>query len=285
MGLVSIDWLAAHQGDRDVRICDVRWYLKTSGLRGRDAYAAGHLPGAVFVDLEGELAAPDDGTKGRHPLPAAESFVAAMRRHGISSDTHVVACDDAGGAVAARLWWLLRAHGHQRVSLLDGGLPAWTAGGHPVESTPFEYPAGNFESHWISGASVTLEETRRGLRSGALLLDARAGERYRGDVEPVDPRPGHIPGAVSQPFMDLLENGRFRDSEALAARAHALGLGGRPVLASCGSGVTACHLIFAFDHAGVAPFPAMKLYVGSFSEWSRHEALPVVVGDAPGACS
>lgn len=282
MGLVSTEWLAGHLRDPSVRVCDVRWYLPTTGKRGATEYAAGHIPGALFVDLDTDLAAPDDGSAGRHPLPSPERFVAAMQRLGIGPETRVVAYDDAGGSVAARLWWLLRAHGHERVSLLDGGLPAWVKEGRSISKDAVPVAAGHFVSHWNPKAVVDLADVRAALKTGAVVLDARARERYRGDVEPVDARPGHIPGAVSAPFAENLRDGRFLPSEELRGRYAGLLRAGQPVIASCGSGVTACHHLFALDLSGVAPFGDARLYAGSYSEWARRRDLPVAVGEGPG---
>lgn len=281
MALVDAAWLAEHLHDPDVRVCDVRWYL-SKDKRGIDAYRAGHVPGAAFIDLDGELASPDDGRAGRHPLPAAETFVAAMRRAGIGPNTHVVAYDDGGGSVAARLWWLLRAYGHAKVSLLDGGIQAWTKAGGALETTTPTFPEGSFSGRFDAQAALSIDETRHLVSRGGLLLDARAPERYRGEVEPVDARPGHVPGAVNVPFATLLEEGRFLPHDRLASRLETLRLDERPVVASCGSGVTACLLLFALDHAGVVPFPAARLYAGSYSEWARRKDLPVATGASPG---
>lgn len=283
MGLVSTQWLADHLQDPAVRICDVRWYLPTTGRSGARSYADGHIPGAVFVDLDRDLAARDEGREGRHPLPAPEAFEAAMRRAGVDSGTHVVAYDDAGGSIAARLWWLLRAHGHEAVSILDGGLPAWTQEGRPVTNESPAVRAGQFVSRWQEGVATDLAGTKAALRSGALLVDVRARERYRGDTEPVDPRPGHIPGAVNAPFAEALESGRFLPVERL--RKHYAQIAGDdlPVIASCGSGVTACHLLFGLDLTGVRSFPQARLYAGSYSEWARHQELPVERSGNPGA--
>lgn len=281
MGLVDVDWVRGHGGDPDVRLIDVRWYLAPD-RRGRDAYLAGHLPGARFVDLDTALAAPDDGRRGRHPLPSPAVFQQAMRDAGVSRHTHVVAYDDAGGAIAARLWWLLRAHGHERVSLLDGGLPAWAAASGELETVEPAVVPGDFVARQTPLPALELEGLRQAQQTGALVVDVRAPERYRGDVEPVDPRPGHIPGAVNVPVNSLLDGGRFRPVEALAEHLAPLAKEGRPLVASCGSGVTACHLLFALDHSGVLPFPQALLYAGSYSDWSRRDWLPVSVGDAPG---
>lgn len=281
MGLVSTQWLETHLEDADVRVCDVRWFLASTGRSGRAEYQARHLPGAVFVDLDADLAAPDDGREGRHPLPSADAFQAAMRRAGISESTHVIAYDDSGGTYAARLWWLLRAHGHAKVSLLDGGFGVWKAENRPLATGPVRVAEGGFTSRPVAGVSLDLPATRAFLKTG-LLLDARAANRYQGEVEPIDPRPGHIPGATNLPTSDLLADGRFLSVERLRERFAKVGADQREVAASCGSGVTACHLLFAMDLAGVRPFPSAKLYVGSYSEWSRKAELPVATGAATG---
>lgn len=281
MGLVDVEWVKAHAADADVRLIDVRWYLSPD-RRGRDAYQAGHLPGARFVDLDTALASPDDGVRGRHPLPSPEVFQQAMRDAGVNRTTHVVAYDDAGGSIAARLWWLLRAHGHERVSLLDGGLPAWVKAGGALETVEPVVASGDFVAREAPLPALELEGLLAALQAGARIVDVRAPERYRGDSEPVDPRPGHIPGAINVPVASLLDEGRFLPVEKLSEKLAPL-KEARPLVASCGSGVTACHLLFALDHSGVMPFPQALLYAGSYSDWSRREALPVAVGDAPGA--
>lgn len=281
--VVSTQWLAERLEDPDLRICDVRWYLPNSGRRGIEEFRAGHLPGAVFVDLDRDLAAPDDGRAGRHPLPEPAAFETAMRRAGISRRSRVVAYDDAGGSTAARLWWLLRAHGHAEAYVLDGGLQAWRREGRPLSTGDERLAPGDFVSRWNPATAVDLEELRRALREGALLLDARAAERYRGEVEPVDPRAGHVPGAVSAPFSASLgPEGTFLPPEELRRRFSALGAGQRPVLVSCGSGVTACHLLLGLERAGLARVGEARVYAGSFSEWARRPELPVATGDAPG---
>lgn len=283
MSLVTTGWLADRSSDPSIRICDVRWYLAGSGRSGRAEYEKAHIPGAVFVDLDIDLAGPDDGRAGRHPLPAPEAFAAAMGRLGIDGTVHVVAYDDAGGAAAARLWWLLRAHGHEQVSLLDGGWSAWLAEGRPTDPAPVTQVPRRFESRPVLRAALDLDGVRAAVRGGALLLDARAPERYRGETEPIDPRAGHIPGALNAPLAKNLEpDGRFLQPGELAVYYRGLGADRLAVVASCGSGVTACHTLFALDHSGVAPFPSARLYAGSFSEWSRRTELPVATGEDPG---
>jgi thiosulfate/3-mercaptopyruvate sulfurtransferase len=283
MGLVSTQWLAEHLQDPSLRICDVRWYLPTTGRSGARSYSEGHIPEAIFIDLDRDLAASDEGREGRHPLPSAERFEAAMRRAGIGARTHVIAYDDAGGSIAARLWWLLRAHGHSAVSILDGGIPVWVQEQRPLATAVPVLPPGDFVSRWNADAALSLASTRDALKQGAALFDVRARERYQGETEPVDPRPGHIPGAINAPFAEALSGGRFLPAEQLKQHyAELVGGGGREVIASCGSGVTACHLLFGLDLTGVRPFPQARLYGGSYSEWARHAELPVERGERPG---
>lgn len=257
-------------------LLDVRWRL--AGPPGRDDYAAGHLPGAVFVDLDIDLAAAA-GDGGRHPLPDPARFTAAMQRAGVRRDTPVICYDDRDGTSAARCWWLLTYHGHPDVSLLDGGLSAWAhAGGEltPEEPTP---PPGDFTAAAGALPVVDASEAAR-LARGGVLLDARAAERYRGEVEPIDPVAGHIPGAVSAPTGDNVDaDGCFLPAEQLRARFAQLGVTAeRPVGAYCGSGVTAAHEIYALRLAG---FTA-ALYPGSWSEWVGDPRRPVAVGSGAG---
>ncbi len=272
--LVDAGWLLAHAGDPDVRVVDFRWYMQ--GNQGAAAYAEGHVPGSVFVDLE-DVSAPEG--PGRHPLPDPARLAAAMRAAGVSRGTHVVALDDTGGAIASRLWWLLRAHGHPRASVLDGGLQAWTAaGGALVRDVPAVAP-GDFEATPRAPWVVDKRAVATALSAGALLLDARARERYRGEREPIDARPGHIPGAKSAPWAENLQDGRFKSAAALRERYRALGATGDvPVIVYCGSGVTACHDILALERAGMG---GAMLYEGSWSDWARDASLAAALGDDP----
>lgn len=270
--LISPEALAGRAGEPDLRILDFRLYL--DGRSTRDAYLAGHLPGAVFVDI-----ASVTGTSGagRHPLPDADRFTAAMRAAGVSDGTDVVVYDDAGGSVAARLWWMLRHFGHRSVAVLDGGLQAWPG---PLETGPVSVSPGDFVAgEPLDGGVAGLEEVRE-RRPGTVLLDARAGERYRGESEPVDPRAGHIPGALSAEWAgNLGADGRLLVPGELRARFEALGAtAGAQVVSSCGSGVTACHNLLALEVAGL---PGGRLYAGSWSEWSRHPELPAATGPNP----
>jgi thiosulfate/3-mercaptopyruvate sulfurtransferase len=277
--LVDAAWLAAHLDDPGVRIADVRWYL--AGKRGADEYARGHVPGAVFLDLDRELAAPPASGPGRHPLPSAADFAAVLARIGVERDTVVVAYDDAGGAVASRLWWLLRWFGHGGGRVLDGGLGAWLDGGRPLSTeVPIFTRAPLLDLAPGAGARAVDKAEVDRLRQlpSVALLDARAAERFEGRSEPVDARPGHIPGARSAPFADNLRGpgGPFRPAAELAQRYGALGALEAPtVVCYCGSGVTACHDLLALAIAGRED---ALLYEGSWSDWARDPSLPAAVG-------
>ncbi|MFF8845118.1 sulfurtransferase [Streptomyces sp. NPDC015127] len=254
-------------------LLDIRYQL--GGPHGRPAYEAGHIPGAVFVDLEAELAGPP-GAGGRHPLPDVDAFGAAMRRAGVRADTPVVTYDGDKGWGAARAWWLLRWAGHADVRVLDGGLAAWTG---PLETKEPEPAEGDFVPE--PGALPLLDaDGAAALAREGLLLDARAGERYRGEVEPIDAVAGHIPGAVSAPTTENVdETGRFLPREQLFARFVALGAGedAKTVGVYCGSGVSAAQQAVALELAGFVP----ALYAGSWSEWSRDPSRPVATGPTP----
>ena len=255
-------------------LLDVRWRL--AGPPGIDSYRQGHLPGAVFADLDRDLAGPP-GPAGRHPLPEPAAFQAAMRAAGVSRDRPVVVYDDADAMNAARGWWTLRYFGHPDVRVLDGGYRAWAGAGLPVGTDEPAPVPGDFTAE--PGQMPVLDAVgAQELARTALLLDARAGERYRGETEPVDPVAGHIPGAVSAPTAgNVNPDGTFKDPAALAARFAALGAApgpGTPVGSYCGSGVTAAHEVFALALAGI---PA-ALYVGSWSNWVTDPARPVATG-------
>jgi thiosulfate/3-mercaptopyruvate sulfurtransferase len=259
---------------RRLTVLDVRWRL--GGPPGRELYDAAHIPGAAFVDLDADLAAPP-GAGGRHPMPAAADFERAMRRAGVSGERPVVVYDDADSTAAARAWWLLRYFGHPSVLVLDGGFRAWTAAGYPVDppSQAYHGAIGDFTARPGHLGLLDADGAASVARSG-LLLDARAGERYRGEAEHVDPVAGHIPGAVSAPTAENVNpDGTFRSPADLAARFAAIGAAGdRPVAAYCGSGVTAAHEVLALTLAGL---PA-ALYVGSWSNWITDPTRPVATG-------
>jgi thiosulfate/3-mercaptopyruvate sulfurtransferase len=266
-------------GPGNLTLLDVRWRL--GGPPGRELYDAGHIPGAAFVDLDTDLAAPP-GAGGRHPLPATADFERAMQRAGVRDGRPVVVYDDADSTAAARAWWLLRYFGHPSARVLDGGFRAWSAGGYPVVTTGGERPVtapGRFTARPGHLGLLDADGAAALARDG-VLLDARSGERFRGEVEPVDPVAGHIPGAVSAPTAENVNpDGTFRSAADLAARFTALGAaGGRPVAAYCGSGVTAAHEVLALAVAGL---PA-ALYVGSWSNWITDPARPIAIGPAPG---
>lgn len=272
MSLISPEALLPRLGDPALRLADVRWWLADPD-KGRRDYADAHLPGAVFVDLDTDLRATDG--PGRHPLPDPAVFRRRMEVLGFDDASDIVVYDDAGGTIAARLWWMLDDLGHPRVRVLDGGTQAWTAAGGPVtRGVPSLAPGRlRLRERWTR----TIDRDGLVRRLGEVtVLDARASERYRGDVEPVDPVPGHIPTARSLPGDGSLgPDGRFLEPAAMRTRF--AGVEG-PVVTSCGSGVTACHAALAMRIAGL---PDPLLYPGSYSDWSR-AGMPVATGHEPG---
>jgi thiosulfate/3-mercaptopyruvate sulfurtransferase len=275
--LVSSEWLAGHLDDPRVRIADVRWSL-LDRERGVSEYRKAHIPGAVFLDVESELSSPRGEGPGRHPLPAPERFAAAMARAGIGPDTHVIAYDFADGSTAARLWWLLHYFGHRSASLLDGGIARWESEGRPLEAgavSPARLRPAARSPMVVDAAAV--ERLRSDPR--ALLIDARARERYEGKVEPVDPFAGHIPGARSLPVAGhrrSAEDPRFPEPEALRVGFAELGADrAERVVCYCGSGVNACANLFALRLAGIE---TGVLYEGSWSDWCAVPARPRGVG-------
>jgi len=263
-----------------VAVLDVRWSL--AGPPGREAYEQGHLPGAVFVDLDAELAAPP-GRSGRHPLPDPAGFTVAMRRAGVDRDRPVVAYDQRDATSAARAWWLLRHCGHDDARVLDGGYDGWVTAGLPVENGPGRPPEpGDFDCTPGQLLVLTADEASALARSG-VLLDARAVERYRGEAEPVDPVAGHVPGAVGAPTAaNVGADGRLLPAGVLRERFARLGVEpGVEVGAYCGSGVTAAHLLLALEVAGIRG----ALWPGSWSEWVAEPGCtdrPVATGPDPG---
>ncbi len=275
--LVSAKWLHEHLDDPDVRPVDVRWYLTEYG-RGRADYNKAHIPGAAFMDIDADLAAPPESGPGRHPLPSSEVFAQAAGHAGIGSNTHVIAYDASGGAYATRLWWLLRYFGHERVSLLDGGWQAWQAAGYPTESGEEHVLRAEFTPNPQPGMAVNADEVEdlRGM-DRTLLIDARAAERYEGRTEPIDPRAGHIPGARNMPYANnVRSDGTWKNSDELRAQYDALGAdNAAQVVCYCGSGVTATHDIFALHLAG---HDDARLYEGSWSDWSSNPERPAATG-------
>ncbi|WP_328549978.1 sulfurtransferase [Streptomyces sp. NBC_00366] len=279
--IISASELASDlAGQNPPALLDVRWQLSVAKAAGEPpfdgsaAYTAGHIPGAVYVDLDSELASAA-GEGGRHPLPGLGVFGAAMRRAGVSAGTPVVVYDGGQGWAAARAWWLLRWTGHPDVRALDGGLPAWKG---PLETSAPTPAEGDFEP--VPGAAGLLDaDGAAALARAGVLFDARAGERYRGEVEPIDRVGGHIPGAVSAPTNENVgSDGRFLPAEELAGRFKALGAAdGSQVGVYCGSGVSGAHEVLALAVAGIDA----ALYVGSWSEWSSDPSRPVAVGPDP----
>jgi thiosulfate/3-mercaptopyruvate sulfurtransferase len=282
---VDAGWLRAHRDE--VVLADVRFYL--NGRSGRAAYEAGHIPGAVYVELDSVLSEPhEDDRHGRHPLPTPERFAAGLARLGVGDEDTVVAYDDAGGVIAARLVWLLRATGHA-AALLDGGLAAWPAEDlQPGNQRP-RPPASFAAIPWPQQLLATIDEVAASSEiaaagggqpasTGEVLIDARDRERFGGGPDPVDPRSGHIPGARSVPTREHLDaQGRIASPEQLRASFAQAGIEpGTRVISYCGSGVTACHNLLALERAGLRPG---RLYAGSWSEWSRDPARAVATGE------
>lgn len=267
--LISAEELRAQLSETTV--LDVRYRM--GGPPGRQEYAAGHVPGAAYVDLDADLAAPP-GDGGRHPLPDPDVFGAAMRRAGVSADRPVVVYDDWAGHAAGRCWWLLRHHGHPDVRVLDGGWAAWLAGGGDTATGEASVTVGDFRPS--EGVLPVVDADR--VLDVPVLVDARAPERYRGETEPVDPVAGHIPGAVNLPTItNLTADGRFRSLDQLRALYEAAGVptdGSQEVAVYCGSGVTAVHDLIALELLGVHA----ALYPGSWSGWITDPDRPVARG-------
>jgi thiosulfate/3-mercaptopyruvate sulfurtransferase len=270
---VTLDWLRDHR--LEVVVADVRFYL--DGLPGSDGYAQGHLPGAVYVEMRDVLADPDqDHSHGRHPLPSPERFAHGLAAAGIADQDTVVAYDDAGGVMAARLVWMLRVSGHQ-AALLDGGLQAWPANELETGQPPPPRSDKTFTpTPWPSDRLVEIEDVAN-LGADTVLTDARPAERYAGAPDGVDPRAGHIPGAVSLSARGNLDaDGLLLPDSELKDRFEQAGITrDRPFISSCGSGVTACHNLLVHEQLGLG---AGKLYVGSWSQWSRDPSRPIATG-------
>lgn len=261
--LIDCPTLARHLGDPNWILVDCRFSLAEPPA-GEEAYQTAHIPGAVYAHLEHDLSGPPVTDRGRHPLPTPAALTALFSRLGIAANRQVVVYDDFGGAIAARLWWMLHYMGHEAAAVLDGGWPAWQALGLPTRGGVEENAPAGFQGQPRLDRLVLLDQ----VPAAPLLVDSREGARYRGEVEPIDPRPGHIPGAVNYPFQsNLTETQRFRPVAQLRQQLLAV-LGDQApedVVYYCGSGVTACHNLLAQLHAGL---PEGKLYVGSWSEWS-----------------
>jgi thiosulfate/3-mercaptopyruvate sulfurtransferase len=276
--LISTDELAARLSQPDLVVCDVRHDLAQAKTWGDAQYAAGHVPGAVFVHLDRDLSAPMTGTNGRHPLPTPENAAATFARLGIAEGKQVVAYDQAGGMYASRLWWMLRWLGFEAVAVLDGGFAKWKAEGRPVSSEPVTPVPASFRIKRVT-PTVNATGIMNALpRHALVLIDARAPERYRGETEPFDPVAGHIPGARNRPAsQNLNADGTFKHAAFLRAEFGAVLGDDSPelVVHQCGSGVTACHNILAMEIAGMH---GTRLYPGSWSEWVSSPDRPVAVG-------
>ncbi|HEX2290343.1 MAG TPA: sulfurtransferase [Pseudonocardiaceae bacterium] len=261
-------------------LVDVRWSL--TGAPGCADYQAGHLPGAVFLDMDTELAG-SPGREGRHPLPDPAALQATLRAAGVRTTAPVVAYDAADGSVAARLWWLLRWAGHSAVAVLDGGIAAWRAAGLPV-TTEVPEPVASTITVRPPAMPVLDAAQAAALARNGVLLDARVPPRYRGEIEPVDPRAGHVPGAVNAPFDELTDaDGRWLTPRRLRGLAQRWGVESTEIGAYCGSGVNACALVLGLELAGItSPERPAGLYVGSWSQWCTDRDRPVATGPSPG---
>ena len=278
--LIETQELAELLPSADCVVLDCRFDL-SDPLAGEAAWRRGHLPLAHYVHLDRDMASAPGETSGRHPLPEIDIFGDFLGSVGVTPGVQVVAYDEGAGAIAARMWWLLRWVGHRPVAVLNGGIGKWSREGRPLlaEVPPLRkgrYSTETREDYWIP--TDQLESSLP--RGDVILVDARDPARYRGDEEPVDSKAGHIPGALNLPFRDNLnEDGTFRSPEELRQRFHSVAQDERSVCHSCGSGVTACHNLLAMAHAGLPPG---RLYVGSWSEWIRDPARPVALGNEPG---
>ncbi len=281
--LISVEQLALLASQPDVVIVDCRHDLMDAQA-GRNAYDAGHIAGAVFANLDQDLSGAkydDMGVfRGRHPLPKTDDLLMALRRFGIGNATQVVAYDAHGGMFAARLWWLLRSIGHANVAVLDGGLAAWTAAGHSLQTEPVPNPIGNIVAQTALTSQVDVAAIVRNLNADAgqklQVVDARAADRFRGENETIDPTGGHIPGAKNRFFKDNLQaDGRFKSAEQLRQEWQGLLIEPQKAVMQCGSGVTACHNLLALEIAGLS---GAALYPGSWSEWCSDATRPVATG-------
>jgi thiosulfate/3-mercaptopyruvate sulfurtransferase len=278
---VSAEQVADLLGDSRLLLFDCRYELARPDA-GREAYLRGHLPGAVHADLHHDLAGPTTPNSGRHPLPDPQDFAALLRRWGVDDDSLLLAYDDASGMWASRFWWMASKWlGHRHVAVMDGGMRRWLQLGLPTTTDPAPLrPAGNFAARPDAGACVDADTTQAAaLDPRRRVLDARAAERYRGEVEPFDPVAGHVPGAFNHPSSGVVAaDGLFLPPTELAsAFSQSLGsVSPADTITMCGSGVTACHLLLAMEHAGLS---GARLYPGSWSEWSRDPARPVARGE------
>lgn len=279
--LIQAEELARRLGEPRLTIFDCRFDLARPDS-GRRRYEDEHLPGAIYADLNRDLAARPTGTSGRHPLPSVAQFEARLRAWGVRNDSSVVAYDDGNSMYAARLWWMLRWLGHSDVAVLDGGMRRWEQLGLPLDDAVPSPARGDFVARPALGSIVDAAAVLAAADdASARILDVRAPERYRGEVEPIDPVAGHVPGARNHPYTSSLDSAnRFRPAGELRAALEASleGLAPERAIVMCGSGVSACHLLLALEHAGL---PGARLYAGSWSEWCSDPARPVRTGASP----
>lgn len=277
--IVSTKWVLARMYESDVAIVDCRFALGQPES-GRQAFTESHIPGAVYFDLEQDLSSPvqASGHGGRHPLPDLEQLTERIRKAGISNETRIVAYDDQGGAMASRFWWLMRYLGHEQVYVMDEGFSAWQAAGFPVSSeVPIQIPA-SYTPHIQTHLIADIEEVRNASTTGgAVLIDSREYPRYLGEVEPLDKKAGHIPGAVSMFWKENLQEGttKIKSEDELGSRFNTFDKD-QDIIVYCGSGVTACPNVLALQEAG---FNRVKLYAGSWSDWISYEENPVATGE------
>ncbi|RJX39939.1 sulfurtransferase [Paenibacillus pinisoli] len=274
--IVSMAWVKEQIGAPDVVIADCRFVLGKPEA-GREAYEASHIPGAVYLDLEKDLSAPVDEHGGRHPLPDIFDLTVALSRAGIGNETKVVAYDDQGGAMASRLWWLLKYLGHEQVYVMDEGFDAWTHAGYPVTDEVIEPAPVKFLAVVEHSMLVEMDQVQELLgKEGVTLIDSREAPRYRGEAEPIDRAAGHIPGAINRFWKDgLSASGSWKDGAEQAERFSDLDKN-RDIIVYCGSGVTATPNVIALQEAG---FTNVKLYAGSWSDWISYSENPVATGD------
>lgn len=280
--VIDRDSVANHLDDPDWLLFDCRFDLADTEA-GRRAYREGHLPRAIYVHVDEDMAGPTGPTTGRHPLPDPGAFAERLHRWGVAPGRQLVAYDDGPGAMAARFWWICRHLGFRAVAVMSGGYEAWRRERRPITTQVPRPDPGPFQPELRAGDTMDVPELQPALaEGGCVLVDARAPERFRGESEPIDAKAGHVPGAVNRPFQDNLDaDGEFRPPEALRRDFEALLKDREPVAAvhMCGSGVTACHNLLAMEHAGL---PGSKLYPGSWSHWITDPDRPVATGDEDG---